>query len=106
MQADEEKLFLLVRQHALGTLDALSQTVLELSIAFPISDVLGDGGADNLRDWLVIHRRHGLQLLGLIGRQANRHRFSGFHDPILPPKITGCQVSNNSGIMVSEGRNP
>ena len=60
-------------QHALRTLDALTEAVLKFSILLALCDVLFDRRADYLRDWLAVNSSDGVQFLSLLCGQANRH---------------------------------
>ena len=56
---------LLVGQHLLGTLDALSKAVLELRVALALLDVLGNGRSNDFRDRPVVDCRDGFEFLSL-----------------------------------------
>ena len=72
-------LFLVVRQHALRTLDALTEAILEHVVTFPFFDMSCDCQADHLRNRLTLDGRDRVQFLCLVGRQANCHCFEWFH---------------------------
>ena len=72
-------LILVVRQHALDTLNTLTEAVLEPAVAFPFLDVSCDCQTDHLRNRLPIDIRYRVQFLRLVGRQANCHRLDWFH---------------------------
>ena len=72
-------LFLVVRQHALRTLDALTEAILKHIVTFAFFDMSCDCQADHLRNRLTLDGRERVQFLCLVGRQANGHRFERFH---------------------------
>ena len=77
-------LFLVVRQHALRTLDALTEAILKHVVSFAFFDMSCDCQADHLRDRLTLDGRDRVQFLCLVGRQANGHRFERFHTSHCP----------------------
>ena len=77
--ASLDPLFLVVRQHALRTLDALTEAILKHVVTFAFFDMSCDCQADHLRNRLTLDGRDRVQFLCLVGRQANCHRFERFH---------------------------
>lgn len=91
---------MLLGKQALGALDALTQADLERRVFRPTFHVAGDRSPDHFRDRLVLDIGNRLQRFRLLFREANRHRFSAFHDHIVRQvtvvvKLHGCVVSCN-----------
>lgn len=57
---------LLFGKHLLSSGNALAQAVLEVRVSLSLGNVLRDRSSDHLRDWLIIHSSHSLQLLSLL----------------------------------------
>ena len=66
-------LLLVVRQHSLLPLDTLTEAVLERGVTFAFLDVSCDGRANDVRNRLTVDGRDRVQLLGLVGGQADGH---------------------------------
>lgn len=71
-------------EHTLSALDAGPQPFLEVLILLALGDVRADCGADDLGYGLVVDCRHGLEFVGLVSAQPNRHCLGGFHFSIMP----------------------
>ena len=71
----------------------LTETSLEGLILAARLDVLGDGRADHIGDWLVVDGSDQLKLFGLLGAEPDRHGFRGFHQLIVPPFSILLQVA-------------
>lgn len=77
--------------------EATPETVLEPGIPSSLLDVCGDGSTDHFRYRLIIHARYGLELLGLVCREADRHGLCGFHGARVAPATF---LVNNLGIVL------
>lgn len=71
----------------------LTETFLEGLILAARLDVLGDGRADHIGDWLIVDGSDQLKLFCLLGAEPDRHGFRGFHQLIVPPFSILLQVS-------------
>ena len=76
-------LVLVVRQHALRTFNALTETVLKRVVTFTFFDMPCDRQTDHLGNRMTVDRCDRVQLLGLLGRKANSHCLDRFHVHIL-----------------------
>ena len=72
-------LLLVVNQHPLSPLDALSEAFPERGVTFALLNVPCDRRADYVRDRLTVDGRYRIKLLRLVGREADGHRFEWFH---------------------------
>lgn len=68
-----------VREHSLCYLDTLAQPVLEHFVTLAFLDVPGDCRSDHLRDWHAVNSSDGVQILGLVGGQADGHSLAQIH---------------------------
>lgn len=73
-------------EQSLCTLDALAQAGLEMVALADGSDVARDSGPDDIRNRLILDTGNSLELLGLFGREANRHCFLSRHTSIMTPE--------------------
>jgi hypothetical protein len=74
-------------EHTLSTLDPGPQPLLEILVLLALGDVRGDSGADDLGHGLVVDCRHGIEFVGLVSRQPDRHSLGGFHYSIMPRRL-------------------
>ena len=75
---------------------------MELLIALALLDVLGDGGTDYLRYWLIVDRCHGRQLIRLLSGQPDCHGLGRLHGPNVatyPCEIDGVAIDGCAEIF-------
>ena len=72
-------LLLATWQHLLLPFDALTEHFLKRGVTLPLLDMLRDCRADHARNGLPVDGCDRVQLLRLVGRQANRHGFDCSH---------------------------
>ena len=94
-------LLVTARQHTLCILDALAQALLKRGVVLALLDMSRDCCPYDLRKRLAINGRYSIQLLRLLGGQANCHCLDRFHGAHCPIDCNGCQASIIRGIMVS-----
>ena len=90
-----------VGQHSPGSLNPVAQPVLKRNVTLAFLDMLSDRGADHVRNRLTVDSRDRVQLLRLVGSQADRHGFHRFHDADRAAQTRGLSPPCHRRILVS-----